>query len=282
MNIRYPLGWALCTVCVSHPAAVMAEQITMKVMVVNPSDTEVKEFSIRSPLPPEIKPEHVLEGDGLKVEFDSQLGAYVLTGIVTLKPKESVTKRVILEDVWMVPAQRLRDIRHEVEEISEKLKGSTYAEQGSVIALGIEHNLSTIDSSQDQPLISPQQHISRFHESSKLLQLVESDLVSLRQLMVMAALVHSTQEPMVMRQTGTAGTGHERGQLSVLTTWRLIFIVLGLLGFVSVSFFIVWQRQLKVQLAKQATTAEVDTDALERLAHSSGGSDSSGSTPPTS
>jgi hypothetical protein len=68
--------------------------VVLKVLVVNPSETEVKEFDIRNPLPPEVKAEHVLDADGLRVDYDSQDGTYVLTGRVTLKPKESIVKDV--------------------------------------------------------------------------------------------------------------------------------------------------------------------------------------------
>ncbi len=250
-NIKLSLILAVGLACLG-PAVTAQAEITMKLLIVNPSETEVKEFRIRSPLPPEVKPEHVLDADGLKVEYDSQAATYFLVGTVTLKPKESMTRKVVLDDVWVIPSYRVKSTRHEIDDITRKLVDTPYAEQGRVLASAIERNLATIEGNQEQPFLNPQQHISRYRDDLKTLQLVESDLVSLRQLMVMAALRPSSS-PAVLPDVGAdhAAT-HERGSLSILATWRLIFIVLGLLGFVSLSFFLVWQRQLKQQLAKQA------------------------------
>src|SRR3989338_7886319 len=104
-------------------------ELVMKILVVNPSETEVREFDIRNPLPPEIKPEHVLDSDGLKVEYDSQVGTYIIMGSVTLKPKESVTKRVILEDVWLIGLDQVNRFQRETDEIVRKLADTTYEER---------------------------------------------------------------------------------------------------------------------------------------------------------
>ncbi len=257
--IRLAGGLALLWVLVVWPLRpAAAGDFTMKILVVNPSETEVKEFQIRSALPPEVKPDQVLDADGLKVEYDSQAGTYFLTGTLTLKPKESVTRRVVLEDVWVIPTERIQTLRHEVDEIMAKLRGTSYEEQGRVLASEIIQRLTTIESNQDQAFLSPQQHISLYHENVKALQLVESDLVSLRQLMVMVAIGTATKHLAIPLGGAVPPTGHEhtRGELSVGATWRLIFIILGLLGAVSLSFFFVWQRQLTLQLDKQATPDE--------------------------
>ena len=231
-------------------AASASAEISMKVLVVNPSKTEVKAFDIRSALPPEVKPEHVLDADGLNVEYDSRTGLYLLVGSVTLKPKESVTRHVVLEDVWVIPRQRFTQLRQDMTEISGKLAGSSYEDQGRLLVSTVERRLAEIQASQAQPFLNPQQHISRYREDLKALQLVEADLVSLRQLMVMAALEPASQS--ALAGTALGGSVSERGTLSIWTTWGVIFAILALLGFVSLSFFLVWHRQLQLQLAKQA------------------------------
>ena len=239
-------------------------ELVMKVLIVNPSETEVKEFDIRNPLPPEVKPEHVLDADGLKVDYDSQAGTYVLVGRVTLKPKETVTKRILLEDVWVIAPERFSSLRRELSEIAQKLKATPYEERGQILSEAVERHLGEIEESQDQPFSHPVQHITRYRENVKEMQMVETDMVSLRQLMVMAALnpaqpVTPERPPMVVEGSKDAVSGGaEKGGLSILATWRLIFIILGLLGFVSLSFFLVWQHQLKLQLAKQASREQAD------------------------
>jgi len=244
-------------------AAEAHAELVMKVLVVNPSETEVKEFDIRNPLPPEVKPEHVLDADGLKVDYDSQAGTYILVGRVTLKPKEAVTKRILLEDVWVIAPDRFSSLRRELSDIMQKLDGTTYKERGQILHQAIDRRLSEVEESQEQPFVHPIQHITRYRENIKSIQMVEAEMVSLRQLMVMAALnPPAKEEPVVVIEgAGAGGAGDAgKGSLSILATWRLIFIILGLLGFVSLSFFLVWQRQLKLQLAKQAAKDRSESD----------------------
>ncbi len=240
----------------SLPAAASAD-VVLKMMVVNPSETEVKEYDIRSPLPQEVKPEHVLDTDGLKVDYDSQAGTFVLVGHLTLKPKESVTKQVVLQDVWVIPADRFSSLRGEIDDIMRKLQGTNYFDRADMLARAIDRKLTQAQESQDQAATAPpMQHINAYRDNFKALDAVETDMVSLRQLMVMAALNTAKPYKGVVPSTGDSGgkqSGeNEPGGLSILATWRLIFVILALLGFVSLSFFMIWQRQLKLQLAKQA------------------------------
>lgn len=264
-RIRRPqlLGAAVCLAALLGFSRQASAELVMKLLAVNPSETESKEFNIRSPLPPEVKPEHVLDADGLKVDYDSQAGVYVLVGKVTLKPKESITKRIVLEDVWVIPAEQFSGIRRETEDILRKLDGTPYEEQGKLLAKSIDRRLAEVEESQDEPFTNPMQHINRYRENLKTVEAVKADLTSLHQLMVMAAVQPKAKEP---EPAVTAGSGKEpqavrpkESALSMQTTWWLIFGILGVLGCVSVLFFLVWHRQLRVQMNKQATREAVVT-----------------------
>src|SRR3989338_6666986 len=266
------LGLSVVLLAAAPSAEVWAE-LVMKVLVVNPSETDVKEFSVNNPLPPEIKPEHVLDADGLRGDYNSQTGTYLLTGTLTLKPKESVTRRIVLEDVWVIAPERFTDLRQETWMLLSKLRGTTYEEQGKLLSASVSRRLVAIETNQQQPSYDPQAHISRYRDNLRAVESIETELVSLRQLMDMAAVAPMAES--VLGGPGGAGAaaGQERGGLSVLATWRVIFIVLGLLGFVSLSFFLLWQRQLKHQLAKQAEDEETDAaEALLANGHGAAGS----------
>ena len=272
---------SLLALCLVWGGAVQAEEsVIFKILAVNPSDTETKQVTIRGVLPPEVKAESVLDPDGLEVEYDSQAGAYVVTGTVSLEPKRSVIKNILIADVWVVPEESFARLEDEVGEIMKKLAGTSFAERGQLMANAITRRLTELRAHQQLPFLNPEQHISRYREDLTALQMVESELVSLRQLMVMAALEPATQAvlPGGGTEASSAGAGQERGSLSILTTWRLIFIILALLGLVSLSFFLVWQRQLKLQLAKQ-TAREPDAQD-DVLANGNGTSAPAPQTPP--
>ena len=79
MTRRWSIAaWVAFSVLLARSPEAQAE-LVLKILVVNPSETEVKEFAIRNPLPPEVKAEHVLDADGLKVDYDSQGGTRNVT-----------------------------------------------------------------------------------------------------------------------------------------------------------------------------------------------------------
>ena len=248
-------------------AAIAGESVVFKILAVNPSETESKQVTIHGVLPPEVKAENVLDADGLSVEYDQQMGASVLNGTVTLKPKGSIIKKILIEDVWVIPDAQFDRLEREVDDILTKLAGTSFAERGQLMADAIHRHVKELHERQGAPFLDPQQHISSYRDDLKAMQLVETDMVSLRQLMVMAALEPSSQSAMsgAAASAGAASSSPERGSLSILTTWRIIFLILGLLGFISLSFFLVWQRQLKVQLSKQAAQEPSSGDAAGDL-----------------
>ncbi len=151
-----------------------------------------------------------------------------------------------------------------------------------MLARAIDRKLTQAQESQDQASTAPpMQHINTYRDNLKIIDAVEIDMVSLRQLMVMAAINTTKPESGILPSVGNSGqqpSGEKgTGGLSILATWRLIFVVLGLLGFVSLSFFMIWQRQLKMQLAKQAQDEQAASsrpalpdDALQLPPSSSG------------
>lgn len=252
---RHMVQGLLAAFALLAAAGPASAELVLKLLVVNPSETEVKEFEIKSPLPPEVKPEHVLDADGLKVDYDSQGGNFILVGKVTLKPKESITKRVLLEDVWLIAPERLSAIRREINDVFQKIEDTPYGDRGRVLGQSIERRLVEIEESQEQAFLSPVQHINRYRDNLKKLEQIEVDLVSMRQLMVMAAL--NPQAPTAAPLLPAGGEpGGEPGQpgggLPLATAWKIIFMILGVLGFISLSFFLIWQRQVRAQVAKQS------------------------------
>src|SRR3989338_6418115 len=123
MCMKRWLSWValIGLLVLGSPAGSVWAEIVLKILVVNPSDTETKEFTIHSALPPEVQAGDVLETDGLSVEYDSQAGLYLLSGTVSLQPKQSLSKQIVLEDVWMIPEARFAAVREETGTILEKL-----------------------------------------------------------------------------------------------------------------------------------------------------------------
>ena len=117
---------ALTVAALCRMAGADERSLVFKLLAVNPSETESKEVALRGVLPPEIKADDVVEADGLDVTYDAQLGAVVVNGAATLKPKASLIRNVVIRDVWVIPADRFDRLSHEVDEILAKLAGTTF------------------------------------------------------------------------------------------------------------------------------------------------------------
>jgi hypothetical protein len=246
-------GWMLALACACRAA--WADEVVMKVLVVNPSESEAKEIEIDSPLPQEIMAEDVVDAAGLAVTFDPQTNAYRLSGSVRLDPKASSVKRMVLRDVWVIDPQRLAALRQELDEVVQQLSLGPHAQRGQIVTRAVERRLDAIEASAREPFLSPDQHMSRYRRHLADLQQIEDELASLRRYLLTVALpVGAAAQPDVGAAPQTVG-------LSVRTAWRLIIVVLLLLAAVSVSFFLAWRRQLRWHLAKEGMLDETWSDA---------------------
>src|SRR3989338_11516606 len=117
MRVKQWISWfaILGLLVLGSPGASVGAEIVLKILVVNPSDTETKEFTIHSALPPEVKAGDVLDTDGLSVEYDSAAGLYILSGTIRLQPKQSLSKEIVLEDVWVISETRFYAVRDETD-----------------------------------------------------------------------------------------------------------------------------------------------------------------------
>src|SRR3989338_2866453 len=104
----------------------------------------------------------------------------------------------------------------------QELHHTEFEERGLLLADAVERRLSEIAEAQEEPFpTNPELHISHYREHLQALQMVEADLVSLRQLMVMAALKPGTEQ--LIRKLGEAQEpASGAGLLSTKTTWHII------------------------------------------------------------
>src|SRR3989344_7678211 len=89
-----------------------AEAVKMRLVVVNPSADKEQTKDVKKHLPKEVKQRDVRDAGGLEIEYDQEQGMYyVFKNAVELKPLESKTFEVIIEDVWLVGAEEPGKLR---------------------------------------------------------------------------------------------------------------------------------------------------------------------------
>lgn len=243
------------------------DTVVFKIMAVNPSDSETQKVPLKAYLPQEVKPEHVVDAGTLKVEYDAEQGAYYVTEDVELKPGESVMRQIELEDIWVIPDEELQQFFAQVKAIVRRAEGTTYAEQVNFQAGGMEFKLNQVAARQHEASVPPQEHISQYRQDRKTLKDLEAQLAALERLVAGAppatGPTASVQKIPGPEQEVTAS----KGAISVATTWKLMFAVIGFLALISVVFVMVWMKQAgTTETQNTRTEKQEETAAAQKPA----------------
>lgn len=220
MNIRLFLVFLFSCFLVTAAYA----SVTLRVVAVNPSEDSNQTVPIKVYLPVEIKPEDVIYREDLDIAYDTQQGSYYVFGDYELKPKEVLEKEIELKDIWVIEETHLAAWRKEADEILTAFKNTPYNQKAELLYKSIDRKLKEIEDIQAIPKPNPTQHISDYRYCLTLTVSVKSELASAKTLL-------SEVSP------------QEKVQLS----WKIILFIIGFLGVLSLGFYIIWQRQAKVE-----------------------------------
>ena len=198
------------------------DALTLRVMAINPSKEESQPTEIRAYLPKEIQPEDILDKGDLEIAYDSQESAYFVHGQYELKPGETLEREIRLKDIWLLSAEELESMRSEATKTAKLLENTDFKERAEFLKTVIETKLNKITERQQSPSANPDRHISAYRDNLALLDSVKSDLVAARSLLTQA-----------------------KPKAEVVVVWRLFVGVVVVLGLLSLSFYIIWHKQLK-------------------------------------
>lgn len=239
---RIALGAALAwTVFFCLPAAPAwgAETIRMRVVVVNPSSEKTQTKTIKSYLPKEITLKDVRDSGGLDLDYDEEQGLlFVHKADVELAPGESKTFEVVLDDVWVVPPDRIDRHRAHADQILMLLKDTPYYESAEIVVEAIRSRLEEVTRTQNDQTVTRQQHIAYHRNNVKILESIEQDLERLEKLVAKAGgppNLEMIEKSDVNLKSPTAKT-----------TWIIIMIILIFIAILGATFYFTWIGQAKI------------------------------------
>ncbi len=218
----------LCLVLFVASAAQAAGSITLRLMAVNPADNE-QTVPIKVYLPLEVKPEDVIYKGDLEVAYDAQQGSYYVFGEYQLKPKETLEKEIEIKDVWLIDQSQIAMIKQEAKEVLSGFEKTSYLDRATLLYNGIDKKLKEVEQMQDLSLASPGYKISNYRNGLSLLNSAKADLLAAKTLL-----------------SEVAPKGLAR------FTWKVILFIIIFLGVLGLGFFIIWQRQMKIEAEQQA------------------------------
>ncbi|MCX5712264.1 MAG: hypothetical protein NTY47_04220 [Candidatus Omnitrophica bacterium] len=195
--------------------------VILRVIAANPSKGQTQSVPVKVYLPKEVKPDDIINKADLQAAYDTQQGSYYAYGEYELKPGETVEKEIELKDIWVIPDKEIKDLRAESSKLVDLLKNTDFADRVAFLKESIDAKLSQIEESQKNAPPNPERHISEYRDNLKTLESVKADLSSARSFLSQVKA------------------------MPTIVVWRLIIGIIVFLGLLGLSFYFVWNKQLK-------------------------------------
>ncbi len=167
-------------------SAPLYADVNLKIMAKNPSEFTPQEVSVKYYLPKLIKLENVVDVGNLELGYDIRREQYYVHRVVSLKPQESVSYDVAIQDIWLIDTTLLSDMKAHVNKIVRELKESEYGEAVTKLKRDIDQRIDAILNRQEEFLIEqvePVEHINAYTLNKEQLKIVKEKIGSLEKLL---------------------------------------------------------------------------------------------------
>jgi hypothetical protein len=213
--------------------------VKFRIAAVNPSKTKTQMLEVKSYLPAEVKPKDVMDAGGLEIEYDADRSIYyAYKSGVELAPGEARVFEVEVEDIWVIPTEKLDDVRKRVDSILARLEKTEYYAKAKEIADGIYPRLDEITAGQMDESVSRQQHIGIYRDNLKIMDQIKEDIARLEKILATAG---GPPAPEMLTKAKIKAE-----EPSKTMTWIMIFIIIIFIGLLAGVLFFTWHRQSRI------------------------------------
>jgi len=216
--------------------------VDLNFLITNPSALE-QTLPFKAYLPGEVKPENIINLDGLKVDFDANADTYYVYGEITLQLKESITRTVKIADIWKFEPEEINSLKIQADNLHQSLLKTNYQSQAVILKNEIEADLNIIQIRQKESYSSPQEHIVAFRENTEKMQAIKNNLEQLKTLVVEAG----GKQEVVGRISG----------IQTFSTWGIIIAIISGFGLLALALFSMWRHQLTLAGAQMQMQAKM-------------------------
>ena len=215
------------------------DNIKLRVVAVNPSAEKTQTVPIKIYLPKEVIPDDIIDMGELKVGYDSEKSLYyAFSDGVDLAPQETRVFEVSLEDVWKVPKEDLDHTRERTALAVKRLESTEYYAKAKSIVESIDKKLEQIEAKQNDQSISREEHIGAYRVNQLVMGQIDKDIEILEKMLQHTGAPASIE---LLKDT----IFEAKDDIDRITAWKVIFAILGFLGFVGIGFYLRWFLMLK-------------------------------------
>ena len=161
--------------------------LVIKTLITNPSILISQEVPLKYYLPKEVKKEHIIETDaGAEVKYDTERDQLYVEGNFTLKPGETRTVKVRVEDVWQISETEIDNLLKQTDDLVKPLEKTAYFAQGITLKSNIGVSLNKAkDLLKDG--VTPEAKIKAYREAELEINSVKEQVEKLKELVSLAS-----------------------------------------------------------------------------------------------
>jgi len=243
--------------------------VYMTIEVENLPSNPKKVVKIKSLLPSEVKPEHVIDPQGFEVRYNEQKQEAFLYKEEEMAPGEKKKFTVGIEDIWTIPQKDIDYLRQRANYAYDFLKESRFAASSKLLFDRLIQHLSDIEASQQQKR-QIKEHISAFRDNKELLINARVDVEALENILaVYREDLEKSKVKNVLQKVKSLNSLSEVSKSifdkkpTMDNTWKLI---LGVVGFVALLTFLNFvlssfrSGKDNIQQAKKSAQQQQDKD----------------------
>ncbi|MFH1199355.1 MAG: hypothetical protein V1650_04285 [Candidatus Omnitrophota bacterium] len=240
--------------------------------VSNPS-TQPKVTPVKLYLPAEVSSQYIVDADGLEIGYDYKKAlCYVFKDSISLAPKEDKKFIVRIKDIWVIPEERILELKTRIKNLKGALVENTeYSSQAGILADKTIALLDEILAIQGIQASSVEWHIGDYRGNLKKFASTKREMLKLEALLSQIGARPAETfkaEDIAVGKEAKAGQGSSpektselvrgarglklvagtffRGKApTVTTTWGIIWVIIIFLGVISFLFFILWWLQAR-------------------------------------
>src|SRR3989338_5866652 len=177
MNLRIIIVAVMFAIGGLAAVPLVFADLIINFVAVNGSD-EAKDMDIKSYLPKELDPSHILEAGSLTVDYDVEKGVYFVTGKVNFQPKESKTFKIKVKDVWQILPEEVDVLRQQVDQNLQLLEKNPNYDSAKLARNKLVEKLDYILAQQQNYSQDIERRIEQYRAYADQLQQVRNNIFS--------------------------------------------------------------------------------------------------------
>ena len=238
----------------------ITEANTFKLVIELENTTaNTKKVSKEVYLPPEVKPEHVLNAEGFELGYDPLRGQSFLKKEEELAASQIKRYEVGIYDLWNIQQTDIDNLKDRARKVYKLLEKTEYLESANYLLANIKGNLEKVDASQAQEK-DIKEHINAFRVNSNLMVKAKDDVRSMEELLeAVRENLERSQLKNVLNKIKSFKSIADIAEAvfgikpSMNNAWKIIIGIVIFVGIFTAIHFAIWGKR-----SKDAKVAKVE------------------------